>query len=124
MGWSEPTCKSQNKPKESAENTAKGIYSPTLYGAHLSIIKNIAFALGSVGRMVEHGGQRRQTLQTRRLDINWNASNRRRGYPLQEDLCRHAQGRRPQFGLLVAKYNNIIHRTVRTDADRARFDWL
>ena len=35
------------------ENRAKGISSPTLYGAHLSILKNIAFALGSVGRMAE-----------------------------------------------------------------------
>ena len=30
------------------------------------------------------------------------------------------QGRRPQFRLL-AKY---IHKTVRTDTDRARYDWL
>ena len=53
IGWSEPTCKSQNKPKESDENTAKDISSPTLYGPHLSILKNIAFALGCVGRMAE-----------------------------------------------------------------------
>ena len=51
--WSAPTCKGQNKPKGLAENTAKGISSPTLYDAHLSILKNIVFALGSVGRMVE-----------------------------------------------------------------------
>ena len=51
--WSEPTCKSQNKPKELAENIAKDISSPTLYGAHLSILKNIAFALGSVGSIAE-----------------------------------------------------------------------
>ena len=71
-----------------------------------------------------HGGaagQRRQTFQTRRPDRNWNASNRMRGCPLQEDLWRQAQGRRPQFRLLAAKY---IHKTVRTDAGRAPFDWL
>ena len=57
IGWSEPTCKSQNKPKESTENTAKGISSPTLYSAHRGILKNITFALGSVGRMAEMFGR-------------------------------------------------------------------
>ena len=82
--WSAPTCKGskgQNKPKGLAENTAKGISSPTLYGAHLSIPKDIALALDFVGRMGGAVGQRRQTLQTRRLDINWNTSKSRRGCP-------------------------------------------
>ena len=42
-------------------------------------------------------------------------------FVLQDDLWRQAQGRRPQFRLLAAKY---IHKTVRTDAGRAPFDWL
>ena len=33
---------------------------------------------------------------------------------------KHYLGRRPQFRLL-AKY---IHKTVRTDTDRVRYDWL
>ena len=55
-----------------------------------------------------HGGavgQRRHTLQTRRLDLNLTTSESRCGCPIQEDLCRHAQGRRPQFRLLAAKYS-------------------
>ena len=39
------------------------------------------------------------------------------GHPI---LYKYIQGRRPQFRLL-AKY---IHKTVRTDTDRARYDWL
>ena len=47
---------------------------------------NYTWLCGTHGRAV---GQR-QTLQSSRLDINWNTSNRRRGCPIQEDLCGHA----------------------------------
>ena len=53
IAWSEPTCKSRHEPKELAVNTGKGICSPSLYSAHLSILKNIAIVLGSGGRMSE-----------------------------------------------------------------------
>ena len=103
IGWCEWTGKSQNKAKELAENTAKCISSPTLFGAHFSIYKNIAFSCGSV---VRHACWSCWT-EAKFADlicIGTFVSNRRRGCPLQEDLC-SASGRRPQFRLLATSYH-------------------